>query len=409
MTLVLSVLAATLLSGPKAYAFSDVPSSNWAYTQITFVASTHDWMQDYGTSTFKPTTQEARKFLARALVRAYASSERVDPRIHFADLPDSDPFYPYANVAAKLGWMPKYTSGNWAPDGSIQTSGFDQALIMAMGNLKDAIAGLADIHQADGNRYKVGGRFPHMILAHFLGLHFNHSTESLDITATTLITRDEVAYSLWKSKNLYSWQISAAARFDTIELPALDPGNAIQAAKQEVTQYSLDQAGFPYIWGGEWKTASPSGYCCGYQPKGGMDCSGFVWWTMKKYEDGYNAAKYHPTYAGWVLHQRTSSQMAQYAPTHLRYGDLRIGDLMFIASNGGSSYADVDHVGLYIGNDWMIHSASSHDGVAIDYVAEGWYYDNFVYGRRLIGTGSSSSADSLESLPGDWRLGGDEL
>jgi hypothetical protein len=26
------------------------------------------------------------------------------------------------------------------------------------------------------------------------------------------------------------------------------------------------------VWGGEWNTKTPSGYCCGAQPIGGMDC-----------------------------------------------------------------------------------------------------------------------------------------
>ncbi len=406
MTLALAVLGATLIQMNAAYAYSDVPSSYWDYTAITYVASTNPWMQDYGATTFKPTTGESRKYLARALVLAFKPSESIDPSIHFADLPDTDPYYKYANIATKLGWMPKYKSGNWAPNGAVTVSLFDQAIIMAMGNLGTAISGLQGIHRTGGTKYTVGTRFPYLILAHYLGLHYNHSDESLDLMASTAIRRDEVAYSLWKSKNLYSYLVpNANTRYAKVELPALDTGVQAQADKAAVTQYALNQVGFPYIWAGEWNKPSPSGYCCGTQLQGGFDCSGFVWWTVKKYEDGYNSAQYR-SYPGWSLHERSSSQMAQYTTSPVTWGNLRIGDLMFFASKGGSTYSDVDHVGIWLGNNWLIHSASSNDGVVLDYVASGWYYDNFVYGRRLIGGGSSKA--SLAAAPKAWLTMGDK-
>jgi hypothetical protein len=112
-----------------------------------------------------------------------------------------------------------------------------------------------------------------------------------------------------------------------------------------------------------------------------------VWWTLKKYENGYNSAQFR-TYAGWSILERSSSQMAQYAPTHILFGNLKVGDLMFFASNGGNDYTDVDHVGIYAGHSWMIHVGSSNNGPAIEWVGDGYYYDNFVYGRRLIGVAS---------------------
>jgi hypothetical protein len=36
----------------------------------------------------------------------------------------------------------------------------------------------------------------------------------------------------------------------------------------------------------------------------------------------------------------------------------------------------------------MIHMASSNDGPAVEWVGDGYYYDNFVWGRRLIGVGA---------------------
>jgi hypothetical protein len=54
---------------------------------------------------------------------------------------------------------------------------------------------------------------------------------------------------------------------------------------------------------------------------------------------------------------------------------------MFFAGNGGNGWDDVDHVGIYLGENWMIHSTGG--GPQLEWVADGWYYDNFVWGRQL--------------------------
>jgi hypothetical protein len=388
--LVTTVVAGTLLSADAAFAtYSDVPSSYWDYSAITYVATTNPWMRDYGTSTFKPTTVEIRKYLARGLVRAFAPTEAPDTSISFADLGSTDPFYPYAAIATKHGWLPKFTGDYFKPDSSVTVRHLDRALVRAL-NLGTAIKGLSNVHEADGTRYTLGTWFPFLQLAHALGLHYNHSDNTLDLQSTSVMRRDEVAYSLWKAKTLPSWKLSAMSRFQDVTLPDLDTANAAHVLKQRLTKYALTQVGFPYIYAGEWNTKSPSGYCCGTQPQGGFDCSGFVWWVMKKYEDGYNAGQYR-SYPGWSIHQRSSSTMAQNTTTKITYSNLQIGDLMFSASNGGKAYSDVDHVGIYLGNGWMAHAASSVDGVVLEWVGTAtsnaasptYYFTKFLWGRRL--------------------------
>src|SRR5919198_549695 len=66
-----AVVGGTLLPATAAFAYSHVSSSYWDYTAITYVATNRNWMRDYGATYFKPGTMEIRKFLARALVRAF--------------------------------------------------------------------------------------------------------------------------------------------------------------------------------------------------------------------------------------------------------------------------------------------------------------------------------------------------
>lgn len=387
--LALLMAAATLVgAASSAYAFSDVASGYWDYSSIMAVASARTWMQDYGTSAFKPRGTEPRKLLARTLVKAWAPNEPENANITFPDLPQTDPFYHYANIATKLKWIPRYPNGNWGPNDAVRTYSVDRALTRAVG-LSAAASGLRKIHEADGDTYSVGKWFPYMQLAHALGLHYNHGDDSLDIDWDDYITRDEVAYSVWKAYNLESWEIRSLARFEKIALAGLSESSG---TKRALTQYALRQVGkYPYIYGGEWNDKPPSGYCCGMQPRGGMDCSGFAWWLMKKYESGYNAARFHPAYPGWSLAQRGSADMARNTPNRISFGSLKVGDLMFFATNGGTGAADVDHVGVFLGNDWMVHTSSSNNGTVLEYVGSGWYYDEFVFGRRIIGTSTTAS------------------
>jgi len=123
--------------------------------------------------------------------------------------------------------------------------------------------------------------------------------------------------------------------------------------------------------------------------------------VMKRNEDGYNAAQYR-VYPGWSLRDRSSSSMAKNARNHIAFDRLRVGDLMFFSSNGGKKWSDVNHVGLYVGNGWMIHSSGSTDGPVIEWVGDGYYRDNFVFGRRLIG-----APPRLRETPPGQLLAGD--
>jgi cell wall-associated NlpC family hydrolase len=395
--LVTVMAAAVLIQAPAAFAYTDVPTNHWDYAAIKYISIDRPYMRDYGTTTFRPGTVERRNYMARTLVQMYAPDEPTDPRITFPDLATTSTFYRYANVAVKLGWIKRKTGGMWDGTGPVVKNVMDQAIVLALG-LKEQANGLQRIHQDDGDPYHVAGRFSYLAIGASLGLHYNHSDESMDLGATTPMRRDEVAYTFWIARTLPSWKLSSLDPFTHIALPTLDEATAGGKVQQQFTQYALRQVGYPYIWGGEWNSRSPSGYCCGYQPQGGMDCSGFMWFVLKKNEDGYNAAQFR-AYPGWSLHDRTSSTMAEHAPVRIRFADLKIGNLMFFASNGGGAWQDVDHVGLYIGNDWMVHSTSG--GPQLAWVGDGWYQDHFVWGRGLRSSSSAPALSATAALGGE--------
>src|SRR2546428_1714144 len=281
----LVVLTSLLLPARAALAFKDVPSGYWDYAAIQYAATQHDWMADFTNGTFHPRVAQHREWLARALVRAFAPAQSIDPALHFPDLPNDDPYFAAANVAVHNGWLETGTGGIFRPDDPVRTSTFDRALVLAMG-LQQEAAGLAAIHEAtDGFSYTVPAMVPYLELAHVLGLHYNHpsGSESMELEPQSWITRDEIAYSLWKAKTMSAWQRAEADRYIDIAVPNhANPDDPTQAQRRAVTAFAIRSIGYPYIFGGEWNAASPSGYLCGYQVKGGFDCLGFARWLLQE-------------------------------------------------------------------------------------------------------------------------------
>ena len=105
---------------------------------------------------------------------------------------------------------------------------------------------------------------------------------------------------------------------------------------------ALTQRGKPYVWG----AAGPDSY----------DCSGLVLWAFA--QEGISL----PHYTG----DQWNSGM------HVSRADLEPGDLVFF-------FADISHVGLYIGNGLMVDAPSTGQVVQVQPV----FWDSFVGAVRI--------------------------
>jgi cell wall-associated NlpC family hydrolase len=140
---------------------------------------------------------------------------------------------------------------------------------------------------------------------------------------------------------------TTASRGRTVMTPAA--GTLLATADSKV--------GIPYYWGGT-------------TPNPGFDCSGFVQTVFR---------------AHGVELPRTSREMALMGQSVGRdISALKPGDLMFFAQDGGR----ISHVAIYAGNNMMIHSSSSGNGVGYDDLTTSrgaWYQRIYVGGQRVLG------------------------
>jgi cell wall-associated NlpC family hydrolase len=371
--------ASAASASPARASFADVPPDHWAFAAIDSVAGQRDWLRDHGDGEFRPEDPLLRRHLARAVVRAFAPSEQPGPT--FSDLPRNDPFFPFASAAAKLGWM-RPTGDRFRPDEQVTTDELDRALTRALG-LGPEIEGLNSIRTADGQPLAHPAEFGERVVAHQLGLHHNHpgTNEARELVPGGAVFRADGAYALWKASAARGTsKVTALARYRRVVLPRLTP------ARRLLAEFALSFAGYPYVWAGEWYTASPPGYCCGAQLQGGFDCSGFAWWVLRAPGEGWDNSSLRP-YLGWALPERSSREMARSTTAQLTFEQSRAADLMFFSTAGGQRWNDVDHAGIYLGRGWMIHSSGSRDGVSMEYVKTGWYRDRFLWSRRIVPLG----------------------
>jgi cell wall-associated NlpC family hydrolase len=210
------------------------------------------------------------------------------------------------------------------------------------------------------------------VVARLIGLRFNHpdGQDSLELLPSETATRAEAAFSVAAALQLSEEQRQQVLdESSAFELPVLTDWQI------QVLDTAVKLIGYPYVWAGTSdKPQSPTGT----QVPGGFDCSGFAWrvYKLQAYDDGGVLAK--------TLNGRTAAEMAGEVPasTRIAYAKLQPADLMFFASSGAKKAGAVDHMGIYVGGGWMIHS--SRFGVALAPVTEGWYRNDFTWGRRPL-------------------------
>jgi hypothetical protein len=272
-----------------------------------------------------------------------------------------------ADLVAGLTEQPAKPVAN--PSSQVTLAQLDAKLVRAL-ELGDEATLFQDTAAAAGLRPP--GRFGTEVVARLLGLRTNHPAgqDQLEVLPNDPVPRAEVAYSVAQILRLSEWEMTnveeAASSF---QLPALS------LWQRRVLTSAAGFIGYPYVWGGEFeRPQSPFGA----QAQGGFDCSGFAWRIYKV--QSYPGAPQLAT----TLRGRTAADMAGEVPRRQRIKPARLApaDLVFFGLGGPRAKpGQIDHMGLYLGNGWLIHS--SRYGVALAQL-DGWYEDRLAWGRRPL-------------------------
>jgi cell wall-associated NlpC family hydrolase len=301
---------------------------------------------------------QIRVVVARGLMARSVASFRPNDPLTQGEL---------ADLVAGLTEQPPKPVPN--PSAQVTLAQLDAKLVRAL-ELGDEATLFQDTAAAAGLRPP--GRFGTEVVARLLGLRANHPAgqDQLEVLPNDPVPRAEVAYSVAQILRLSEWELTnvgeAASGF---QLPALTPW------QRRVLATASGFIGYPYVWGGEFeRPQSPFGA----QAQGGFDCSGFAWRVYKL--QSYQGAPQLAT----ILRGRTAADMAGEVPRRQRIKPARLApaDLVFFGPGGPRAKPpQIDHMGLYLGNGWLIHS--SRYGVALARI-DGWYEDQLAWGRRPL-------------------------
>lgn len=132
-------------------------------------------------------------------------------------------------------------------------------------------------------------------------------------------------------------------------LPESNPD--IKETIQEVIKVAKAQIGKPYSYG----SSGPNSF----------DCSGL---TLYAYQNG----------AGITLPRNSKSQAT--AGKYVSKSELQVGDLVFFNTSGSG----ISHVGIYLGNNEMVHAPSSGKSVSIANMDLSYWSSRYVTARRIL-------------------------
>lgn len=314
---------------------------------------------------------EIRTVVQRGLLAADVASFRPNDVLTEGDL---------AGLTAGLKGTPRARVANaGAPVTMTRLNG---RLVSALG-LHDAAVTLNTAARTGG--LAPPARFGTEVVARLLGLRKNHpaSQDALERLPSDPATRAEAAYSAAQILRLRETDLERVRATARSFVPPV-----LSQWQKKIVGAALRYVGFPYVWGGEFETPlSPFGP----QAQGGFDCSGFVWrvFKLERYAGGESLAD--------VLAGRTSMSMSgEVAPAkRLPLARVAAADVVFFGANGPRSKpAEVDHMGIALGNGWIVHSSSA--GVALVPIS-GWYQERFAWARRPLAESGLELAPPLRS------------
>jgi cell wall-associated NlpC family hydrolase len=263
------------------------------------------------------------------------------------------------------------------PSAPVTIAGLDTKLVRGLGL---AVTAGDFVRAARAVGLSPPARFGTEVTARMLGLRYNHpaAEDDLELRPSDTASRAEAAYSAARILSFRGGEVPAVeAAAASFVLPPLT------SWQSRILTTAFSFIGYPYVWGGTSERAEAP---FGVQAPGGFDCSGFVWrvYKVQRYDGEGTLAD--------VLRGRTTYAMSGEIARAKRipYGKLQPADVVFFGLDGPRSKpAQIDHMGIYVGGGWFVHSSSG--GVTLTQL-QGWYRDRFAWARRPLTEAGLTSA-----------------
>jgi len=135
--------------------------------------------------------------------------------------------------------------------------------------------------------------------------------------------------------------------------------------RHSILALAKEQLGEPYVYG------SIGSY--------GFDCSGLMYYLYGEHD---------------ISLQRTASKQLQDGIIVAKEG-LQVGDLVFFRERW--EYYPASHVGIYAGNNKIIHASSSR-GIEYADLDFDYFYENYLCARRIIHTNTAQLAQEVTDI-----------
>lgn len=127
--------------------------------------------------------------------------------------------------------------------------------------------------------------------------------------------------------------------------------SVVSSLGQAVVDEAMKHVGKAYVYG----ATGPNAF----------DCSGFTSYVYRQ--------------LGYSLNRVAADQSKNGVP--VERSDLQLGDLVLF-NNRGTSY--IGHVGIYIGNNKMVHASTSSTGVIVTDLDSAYYNERYAGARRIV-------------------------
>lgn len=275
------------------------------------------------------------------------------------DIAPDDPLGKAARRAVERGWLT-------APGGTVSLDGpatgwdANRAWVLGLG-MNRAVARLGRFADGAGRRYQLPEGFAAAIVAREAGLRRNYPTgdDALERHDSQPMRLADLVLMASRGRSIRRRGTPRAVRaLQAFRIPAVDP------VFVPTVQRALLQVGSPYVWGGEWTDPNSP---LDPQAAGGFDCSGLVWFVWytgdRAVETAITVPRGRTTYTMNV--DRRGARIA--------WQRAQAGDLVFFGGAGRKTPLNrASHMGISLGNKWMIHSSGGRGGVTISYLPTYW-------------------------------------